>query len=463
MRTRAASMMQDTLSLPATGSNLERWLRSPLRRRACIALGVLIMAAGSTLLWVEAFRSAEFPREFSVDWVRIFERRLLDWGLWGLALEPIAWVAVTLARWVRHWAPLLILHAGLSIGVAQLVDEADSRLSATLFERPEWAGRRGFRQGTRTGTGTDTSTSTRTRTSTDTGTGTGVEGAQNRGPSPESQRRARDRFSGRSRFRRPFVRETGILMYWMLLGLGWGARSFLQQRDQERRGAGLELRAARLEAELSGAKLARLQSQLHPHFLFNALHSVGGLVRSGEEESALSTLSAIGGLLRATLEHEGAQEVTLAEELSLSESYLDIERIRFGDRLQTVTHVEPGLGNATVPALVLLPLLENAVQHGIAPRSEGGRLELDIRRDGRSLCMTVSDDGPGFAEEVLGGDEAARAPGDRPHIGLVNTRSRLAMLYGEAGTLTLLNPTGGGARVVVHVPLEQPRDGGRDG
>lgn len=432
-------MTQDTPSLPVTGSNLERWLRSPLRRRACIALGVLIMAAGSTLLWVEAFRSAEF----SVDWVRIFERRLLDWGLWGLALEPIAWVAVTLARWVRHWAPLVILHAGLSIGVAQLVEEADSRLSETFFERPEWAGRRGFRQGT--------------------GTGTGDESAQNRSPSPESQRRARDRFSGRNRFRRPFVRETGILMYWMLLGLGWGVRSFLQQRDQERRGAGLELRAARLEAELSGAQLARLQSQLHPHFLFNALHSVGGLVRSGEDESALSTLSAIGGLLRATLEHGGAQEMTLAEELSLSESYLDIERIRFGDRLQTVTHVEPGLGNVTVPAMVLLPLLENAVQHGIAPRPEGGRLELDIRRDGRSLCMTVSDDGPGFAEAVLRGDEAARAPGDRPHIGLVNTRSRLAMLYAEAGTLTLENPPEGGARVVVHVPLKEPQDGESDG
>lgn len=431
-------MMQDTPSQPAAGSNLEHWLRSPLRRRACIVVGVLVMASGSTLLWVEAFRSADLLTRFSVDWMQIFERRLLDWGLWGLALEPIAWVAGLLSRWVRHWLPLLILHAGLSIGVAQGVNEADSRLSDALFERPAWPGRRSPR--------------------------TGGEGAENRGPSTDSQRPGRDRFSGRSgRFRRPYFRETGILMYWMLLGLGWGARSFLGQRDQERRGAGLELRAARLEAELSGAQLARLESQLHPHFLFNALHSVGGLVRSGEDESALSTLSAIGGLLRATLEHGGAQEVTLAEELSLSERYLDIERIRLGDRLKTVTHVEPGLGNVTVPALVLLPLLENAVQHGIAPRSEGGELGLDIRRDGRSLRMTVSDDGPGFAGAVLSGDESEQAPGARPHIGLENTRSRLTMLYGEAGTITLENPPEGGARVVVRVPLTHHKDEKHDG
>ena len=332
--------------------------------------------------------------------------------------------------------PLLILHAVLSIGVAQLVNEADWRLSDALFQRPDWATRRGSRAG--------------------------GEGAENRGPFPDSPRRGRGGIWGRNRYPRPYVLETGILMYWLLLGVGWGARSFLRQRDQERHGAGLELRAARLEAELSGAQLARLESQLHPHFLFNALHSVGGLVRSGEDESALSTLSAIGGLLRATLEHGGAQEVTLAEELNLSESYLDIERIRFGDRLETVTHVEPGLRTVTVPAMVLLPLLENAVQHGISPRPEGGQLELDIRRDGRSLLMTVSDDGPGFADAVLEGDEVTKAPGDPPHIGLENTRSRLAMLYGEDGTLTLENPPEGGARVVVRVPLTDQQNGERD-
>ena len=166
--------------------------------------------------------------------------------------------------------------------------------------------------------------------------------------------------------------------------------------------------------------------------------------------------------MRVLFVHTTPLDRTGGAELSLSEHYLDIERIRFGDRLETVTHVEPGLGNATVPALVLLPLLENAVQHGIAPRSDGGRLGLDIRREGRRICMTVSDDGPGFPDDILGGDEATRAPGERPHIGLENTRARLTMLYGEAGTLTLENPPEGGARVVVRVPLTDSQDGERD-
>jgi sensor histidine kinase YesM len=249
-----------------------------------------------------------------------------------------------------------------------------------------------------------------------------------------------------------FRTERGVLVYWALLGLGWSVHSYLRTRDQERRAVELELRSANLERELARAQLGNLQSHLHPHFLFNALHSVGGLVRNGEEQAALSTLSNVGGLLRSMLELGERTEVTLGEELELIERYLEVERIRLGDRLKVETTTEPGVAEALVPTLILLPLVENTIKHGIAPRREGGVLSLSARREGDQVVIEVCDDGPGFPPAVLAGSGPAS---ERTPIGLSNTRERLAVHCGDAAALELENPAGGGARAVLRLPFRR--------
>lgn len=262
----------------------------------------------------------------------------------------------------------------------------------------------------------------------------------------ENRRRRRGRMGG------PRI-ELGVLLYLVILGMGWGARSYLDERDTERLAAHLKLRAARLETELSSAKISSLEGQLQPHFLFNALHSVGGLIRSKQSAEALTTLSALGGLLRATLEHGSEPEVEFEQELALAEQFLEIESIRLGERLQVETHIATGLSSARVPALLLLPLVENAVKYAVAPRPEGGCVELRARRKGEQLHLTVSDDGPGFPEHVLQGE--ARDEGERSPIGIENTRARLATLYGETASLELHSPPGGGATVHVKLPFSE--------
>lgn len=242
-----------------------------------------------------------------------------------------------------------------------------------------------------------------------------------------------------------------MLAYAALLALGSSVRSFLSQRDQERLSEELLLRAARLESELAGARLASLENQLQPHFLFNALHSVGGLVRSGEQETAVATLAALGSLLRTSLDQDGADQVPLHEEIDLVEGYLDIERIRLGERLETTIELERGTANASVPTLLLLPLVENAVRYAIAPRTEGGSLLVRAWREESFVFIEVTDDGPGFPEVVI---ERGEGPEDgRKHIGIANTRARLSTVYGDEARLTLENRVEGGARIEIRIPV----------
>src|SRR5262249_32977164 len=155
------------------------------------------------------------------------------------------------------------------------------------------------------------------------------------------------------------------------------------------------LKASQLEARLAQAQLQALKSQLHPHFFFNTLHAISSLMRK-DIEAADRMLTRLSDLLRLTLENVGAQETTLRQELDFLEGYLEIEQTRCRDRLQVKIEIEPETLDARVPNLILQPLVENAVRHGVAPRAAPGRIEISARRVGGKLEMQVRDNGAGL-------------------------------------------------------------------
>jgi hypothetical protein len=205
------------------------------------------------------------------------------------------------------------------------------------------------------------------------------------------------------------------------------------------------LRAARLEAQLARAQLQALRSELRPHFLFNALNAVSTLMHR-DPDAADTVLARLGDLLRASLDPR-AHEVTLEEELEVLGHYLGIERTRYGDRLAVRLDVAPDALPARVPHLLLQPLVENAIRHGIAPRPGPGRVEVRARRDGDDLHVVVRDDG-------LGGDALPRERGV-PGLGLSNTRRRLRRLYGRRQRFRACPAPEGGFVVSMRLPFHE--------
>jgi two-component sensor histidine kinase len=228
---------------------------------------------------------------------------------------------------------------------------------------------------------------------------------------------------------------TNLLVYGALVGIEH-ALAF-RRREAER-----TLRASRLEGELARARLQTLRMQLHPHFLFNALHAVSELIHR-DPRAADNMVSRLGDMLRATLESDDKDEVPLRRELELLERYLDIERVRFRDRLEVSIEIAPECLDAAVPSLILQPLVENAIHHGIASRPGASRVEIRAERAGASLLLRVSDDGRGLGAE---------APAPSAGIGLSNSRARLAQLYGQRQRLELQNGDGGGLEVILEIP-----------
>lgn len=208
-----------------------------------------------------------------------------------------------------------------------------------------------------------------------------------------------------------------------------------------------ELHSARVEADARQAKLEALRSQLGPHFLFNALNSVGALVRRGDREEALEALDRLGQLLRAGFDPSEPVLIPLKTELDRVRRYLDLERIRFRDRLRVQWSVEPSLTNQLVPALVLQPLVENAIKHGLAPSMSPVCIEVGARRtvDGH-VELTVWNETP---------DEVGRGAG----VGLKNTRDRLALLYQGAASLHLSGGPAGGVLATMCIPTLRALEG----
>jgi signal transduction histidine kinase len=214
-----------------------------------------------------------------------------------------------------------------------------------------------------------------------------------------------------------------------------------------------ERQALELKASLSEARLAALRHQLSPHFLFNALNTVSMLIRQGRSDDALSMLAEFGGLMRDLLRESPDHEVSLAEELDFVRRYLEVERLRFSDRLAVSIDPAGGAASARVPSLILQPLVENAVRHGIARRAAAGRNAVTIRTTGATLELTVADDGPGLPGRLDQGPAGG--------VGLTNVRARLAQSYGELAGLSLASVPGGGVNATVHLPLRlAPAAGG---
>ncbi|HEY3279993.1 MAG TPA: histidine kinase [Gemmatimonadales bacterium] len=232
------------------------------------------------------------------------------------------------------------------------------------------------------------------------------------------------------------------LLYWMVLSVGYAV-------DHHRRYRERELIASQLETQLAQADLQALKMQLHPHFLFNALHTIGSLVRTGDRDNAVRVVAGLGDLLRRVLDGAAQQEVPLKQELAFIRNYLDIEQVRFHDRLTVAINVDPEVLEARVPHLILQPLVENAIRHGIAPHRAAGRVVVGARRVDDRVQLVVRDDGPGIGN---GDTETAR-----PGIGLSNTRARLARLYGDDYELEVGNAPGGGIEARIAVPFRLER------
>ena len=235
-------------------------------------------------------------------------------------------------------------------------------------------------------------------------------------------------------------------LYGMMAGGYYLYAYVVRDRERERAAAGLRLQAAELDRELARARLRAFQSQLQPHFLFNALNSIATLVKTNEKE-ATRVLHALADLLRAVMATSERDSVRLSEELSLVRGYLDVEEARFSDRLRVRVLIAGDVGNPDIPPLLLQPLVENAVRHGIAGDPNAGLIEVSVTRDDGMLRVAVRDDGPGPATLVVEG------------IGLGSTRARLRQAYGEAASLTLTRTTPRGAIAEIAIPMRTGREG----
>ena len=203
-----------------------------------------------------------------------------------------------------------------------------------------------------------------------------------------------------------------------------------------------QLQLATALAAAREAELRALRYQIHPHFLFNTLNAVSALVAAQRNREANRMIAHLADFLRATLDHDDRHEHALADELALTESYIDIEKARLGERLRVSTHLGPDILDACVPYLILQPLVENAIRHGIARRSAAGRLELRLWRDGARLCIEVDNDGaPDAAQHQQAGG-----------VGLANIGERLARLYPGDHLFKSDAADDGGYRVRIELP-----------
>jgi two-component system LytT family sensor kinase len=216
-------------------------------------------------------------------------------------------------------------------------------------------------------------------------------------------------------------------------------------------------RLERLEAQATSAQLAMLRYQLNPHFLFNTLNSISTLVLLKQTEPANAMLTRLSGFLRHTLVSEPGARVTVAQEVETLKLYLDIERMRFEERLRTVFSIDPAAADACIPSFLLQPLVENAIKYAVSPQEEGARISLSAQRIGQRLRLTVSDTGPGL--QATKGQTKLPASFGKPvstGVGLANIRDRLAQAYGEDHLFEIRTPADGGFTVVIEIPFEAP-------
>lgn len=217
-----------------------------------------------------------------------------------------------------------------------------------------------------------------------------------------------------------------LAAYWLIVGVTWAIDA--------------NLRSSKLEASLAATRLDLLRNQIQPHFLFNTLHGIAELMHE-DVDAADRMVTRLSELLRATIETGGKQEISLRDELALLDRYIEIQRMRLGDRLRFTADVEPRSLDRAVPMLLLQPLVENAVRHAIANRRDGGSISVKVGEASDRLSIEIADDGPGFSTSPSNG------------VGLANVRDRLEHLYGNRQSMQLASAPNGGALVRIAVPL----------
>jgi sensor histidine kinase YesM len=233
--------------------------------------------------------------------------------------------------------------------------------------------------------------------------------------------------------------------YWAFLGTVLAVENYQKYREREKEAAALQLRAFQLESQLAKAQLQALRMQLNPHFLFNTLHSISALVREDNKTLAIRMITELGDLLRQTLQLSGSQEVTLQEELRFLKKYLDLEQLRFQDRLQVEMLIEPETVSACVPYLILQPLVENAIRHGISKSLKASLIEVRTSKQNGNLVLQVRDNGPGLPMNWKGANGNS--------IGLSNIKARLESLYQSSYQFELKNSDHGGALATISIPF----------
>ena len=232
-----------------------------------------------------------------------------------------------------------------------------------------------------------------------------------------------------------------ILLCWS--GLYFGIKYYLQLQEQTEQ-------TLKATSAAHQAQLKMLRYQLNPHFLFNTLNAISTLILDGANETANKAVSRLSDFLRYTLDNDPMSRVTLGSELSAIDLYLEIEKVRFGDRLIIEKSLEAKAQDALVPSLILQPLIENAIKYAITPSEEGGTLRISARVQHKTLVLQISDSGPGLGN----GNNGQKSSG----VGLKNTRERLQQLYGDGQAFTLAPNEPRGLRITINIPYEVDDD-----
>jgi sensor histidine kinase YesM len=238
-----------------------------------------------------------------------------------------------------------------------------------------------------------------------------------------------------------FNLPTGFMSYGVILLVSHVINYYKRYRHEELKATELKAELAEAQLQITQAQLQALKMQLHPHFLFNTLNSISALLDE-DVEKADEMLARLGDFLRLTLENSGAQMVALREELEFLRRYLEIEQVRYQDRLSVEMNIEPQTLEAQVPNMILQPIIENAIRHGISQRIAGGHIEVSARRDGAKLHLRVKDDGLGVT----------LSENSKTGVGLANTRERLKQTYGGSHDFEIKTAPEGGTIVTITIP-----------
>ncbi|MFA5192601.1 MAG: histidine kinase [Verrucomicrobiia bacterium] len=399
---------------------------------ACLAFWTLLTLA----------MAGYFVLAVGFSWEQSLRISMRDWAPWALLSPGVVWLA-RLLPFERKMLPLSVPGhiAGCALAVAACGWIADWMLPPTPW-RSDWLQRRQAPFGPRTETDRGFGLPAGTTSASGVG-GTNVSsfsvGERTESKTEQPRSGPTDR-----RGRRPpptswfWLRaRSHVPVYWVIVCAVYALTYYRRSQERERK-------ALELSASLAQARLQALKMQLHPHFLFNALNAIATLIHK-DPHAADDMIANLSNLLRLALDRSELQEVSLRKELEFLDCYLEIEQMRLGDRLRIEKKIDPSAINAQVPVMILQPLAENAIRHGIEPMRNPGVVTICAEREGVFLNLTVSNTGT----SVFG----AAPVSNRPGIGLANTRARLHELYGANAQLVMQPLADGGVSVSLQVPL----------